>query len=113
MYCSFNTCHLTSTELCGTSNFLQVPFGVIVKMALEIILLAVSHTPMGLTPGHLSRAISLHASRAEIPLGSTYVVQSLLDRSAREWHKSCEANLKEVHSLLQTGWPCRAFCDQG
>ena len=73
----------------------------IVKMALEIILLAVSHTPMGLTPGHLSRVISLHASRAEILLGSTYVVQSFLDRSARECHRSCEANLKEVHSLLQ------------
>ena len=73
----------------------------IVKMALEMILLAVSHTPMGLTPGHLSRAISLQASRAEMPLGSIYVVQSLLVRSAREWQRSCDADLKEVHNLLQ------------
>ena len=44
---------------------------VTVGMALEIILQAVSHTPMGLTPGYLSRAISLHASRAERPRGLT------------------------------------------
>ena len=46
------------------------PF-VTVRMTLEIILLAVSHTPMDLTLGNLSSTINLHASSAERPRGST------------------------------------------
>ena len=71
------------------------------RMALEIILLAVSQIPMDLTPGHLSSAMRRYARKADRPLGLTCVVQSLLARRASEWQRSCEADLNEVHSLLQ------------
>ena len=71
------------------------------SIAFAIILLAVSQMPIGRTPGHLSRAISLQAIRAVRPFGSTNSVLSLLARSARELHRSCEADLKDVQSLLQ------------
>ena len=74
---------------------------VVHRMALEIILLSVSQIPMGLIPGHLLSAMRRHARKAERPLGSTCVVQSLLARRASEWQRSCEADLNEVHSLLQ------------
>ena len=66
-----------------------------------MILLAVSHTPIGLTPGHLSNAISRQPRNADRPLGSTNDVQSLLASKASEWHSSRDAEWKEVHRHLQ------------
>ncbi len=44
--------------------------------------------PMGLTPGHLSRAIRRQASRGEMPLGATKVVHSRLAMAAKAWRRS-------------------------
>ena len=71
------------------------------RTAFAIIHLGVSHTPIGLTPGHLSRAIRRYTSRGEIPLGLKKVVHSRLAIAAKAWHKSLEADLKEVQSLRQ------------
>ena len=76
------------------------------RTAFAMIRLGVSHIPMGLTPGHLSRAIRRQASRGEMPLGSTKVVQRRLAMAANAWHKSWEADLKEVQSLLH---PCASM----
>ena len=57
------------------------------KMAFDMIRLTVSQIPIDLTPGHLSRAIRRQAITDERLLGSTNVVQSLLARRAREWHR--------------------------
>ena len=70
-------------------------------MALPIIRLAVSPTPIGLTPGHLSRAIRRQATRAETPLGSTCWEQSFLAVAASASQSSVEAVLKDEHSLFQ------------
>ena len=69
-------------------------------MAFPMILRAVSPIPMGRTPGHLSRAISLHATNADSPLGSTKQVQSRLATDASVLQISVEAVLNEVHSLF-------------
>ena len=71
------------------------------RTVLAMIRLSVSKIPMGLTLGHLSREIWRHARKGEMPLGSTKVVQSHLARAAKAWHRSWEAVLKEVQSLLQ------------
>ena len=71
--------------------------------ALAMIRRAVSPMPIGRTPGFLSRAMSRQARRGEIALGSTYEVQILLVTIAKLWHRSLEAPLKDVHSLLH---PC-------
>ena len=44
---------------------------VTLSIALEMRCLSVSPTPIGLTPGLLSRVIRRHAVRADIPCGST------------------------------------------
>ena len=76
--------------------------------ALAMIRRAVSPMPIGQTPGFLSRAMSRQARRGEIALGSTYEVQILLVTIAKLWHRSLEAPLKDVHSLLH---PCTSKPD--
>ena len=46
-----------------------------VAIAFPMMHLATSPTPIGLTPGHLSRTISRLATKADIPLGSTKMEQ--------------------------------------
>ena len=70
--------------------------------ALAMIRRAVSPMPMGRTPGLLSRAMRRQASRGEIDFGSTSEVQILLAVDASALHRSADAPLKEVHSLLQS-----------
>ena len=57
---------------------------------------------MGRTPGFLSRAISLLASRASIPDGSTYLEHSFRATAATELHNSSDSCLKEVHIFFQS-----------
>ena len=57
--------------------------------------------PIGLTPGILSRAISLQAVKLLRPAGSTYVVAIFLAMSARLVQRSSEAWWKEVHIRFQ------------
>ena len=59
-----------------------------------MILLAVSHILMGLTPGHLSNAINRQERKAGRPFGSTNDVRSLLANRASEWQRFCEAEWK-------------------
>ena len=66
-------------------------------MVLPIIRLAVSPTPIGLTPGHLSRAMRRQATRAETPLGSTCWEQSFLAVAASASQSFVE---KDEHSLF-------------
>ena len=63
--------------------------------------LAVSPIPIGRTPGFLSRAIRRHAKKEAMTEGSTRLVQRRLATEASALHKSREADLKEVHNLLQ------------
>ena len=53
---------------------------------------------MGHTPGHMSKAMSWHAPKPDIPLGSTKVV---LATAARLSHNPVEADLKEVQRRFQ------------
>ena len=68
-------------------------------MALPIIHLGVSPTPIGCTPGHLSMVIRWLVTRGVMPCGSTYVVQSFCATDANPAHKS--AFWKDVHKRLQ------------
>ena len=70
-------------------------------IALPMIRLAVSPTPMGLTPGHLSRAMSRQATKADSPPGSTKHEQIRLAVEARESHRSTDADLNDVHMRFQ------------
>ena len=63
-----------------------------------MILRTVSPMPMGRKPGHLSRAMSLQATNADSPLGSTKHVQNRLATDVRVSHNSVEADLNEVRS---------------
>ena len=56
----------------------------------------VSPLPIGRTPGHLSIAISLQATKADSPLGSTKLVLSHLATAARVSHSSEDADMNEV-----------------
>lgn len=60
-------------------------------MAFAIRRLAVSPIPIGLTPGHLSKAISLYARKDAIPRGSRSVVHRRLAHPAKAWHRSFNA----------------------
>ena len=71
------------------------------RTAFAMIRLAVSPMPMGRTPGHLSRAISLQARKGASPRGSRCEMQRRFAKSASAWHRSSEAVLKAVHNLLQ------------
>ena len=59
--------------------------------------LAVSPMPIGLTPGHLSRAINRQATNAYRLFGSTKEQQILLAVDAKESQRSLEADWKDVH----------------
>ena len=76
------------------------------RTALVMMRLAVSPMPMGRTPGHLSRAISLQARSGPRPSGSTREEQSRFATSARDWHRDLEAALKAVH-ILRHAWASR------
>ena len=67
----------------------------------DVILLAHSQIPMGLTPGNLSNAIKQHVRKADSPMGSARETQSLLVSRTREWHSCQEAEWKEVQRCLQ------------
>ena len=72
-----------------------------------MILLTTSPTPIGRTPGFLSKAISLHAVKEDRPSGSTYSVQILLGIIAMLLQRSDEALEKDVHILRRPeafGW---------
>ena len=69
------------------------------RTAFSITLLTTSPTPIGYTPGFLSRAISLQAVKENRPLGSTYSVQILLAIIAMLLQRSDEALEKDVHIL--------------
>ena len=70
--------------------------------------LAVSPTPMGLIPGHLSRATSRQESRGDMLSGGTAVVQRRLARRARDWHTSTDYDLNAVHKRFQA-WESRPY----
>ena len=53
--------------------------------------------PIGCTPGCLSRANNQLATKPEIPFGSAYPVQCLLDVLPSDSQWSEDAVLKEVH----------------
>ena len=73
---------------------------VTVKMALAMIRLAVSPIPIGHTPRFLFKAIRRQARKGAIADGSTNFLHRCWAVIAREWHKSLEADLKDVRSLL-------------
>ena len=73
----------------------------VVTMALPMILRTISPMPMGRTPGHLSRAMSLQATKADSPLGYTKQVLSRLATAAKVSHNSLEADLNELQSRFQ------------
>ena len=66
-----------------------------------MIRLAVSPIPIGRTPGFLLRAMRRQARKGVMREGSTKLMQRRLVTSARDWQRSLEADLNEVHSLLQ------------
>ena len=55
--------------------------------AFDIILLDASPIPIGLTPWHLFKGISQHASNALTPMGLTGMVEIFLATHARAWHR--------------------------
>ena len=79
----------------STSSFIME------RMALLMILLDVSPTPMGRTPVHLSRAITRLAVSGASTSASTYVVHSCLATKAKLLHRSAEAIWNDVQSRLQ------------
>ena len=64
--------------------------------ALAIICRTVAPTPIGQTPGFLSRVISWQAKRGEMDFRSTCEVQILLATRAKENDRSLEAPLRDV-----------------
>ena len=71
------------------------------RVAFVMIRLAVSPIPIGRTPGFLLRAMRRQARKGVMREGSTKLMQRRLVTSARDWQRSLEADLNEVHSLLQ------------
>ena len=53
------------------------------KSTVFLILLTVLQIPIGLTPGHLSRALSRHGGKRKMPFGSTRVSKAFLLRGLR------------------------------
>ena len=71
-------------------------------MALEIRCLNVSPTPIGRTPGSLSKAIKQQSVKDSIPYGSTNVVQSFrVILAIYLLHRFFEALWKDAHRLFQ------------
>ena len=79
------------THSCLLPTTFRMSSRVTQRMALEMRRLSTSTTPIGLTPGHLSRAMRQQAVRAEIPIGSTWLEHTFLVSLATELHKSSEA----------------------
>ena len=78
MYRGLNPGNLATTELTGTNRTIFRTK----RMALEMIRLATSQTPMGQTPGHCQGRSDGRRARPE---GSTKVVQSRLASNAKAW----------------------------
>lgn len=70
------------------------------KVAFEMMRLAVLQMPIRPTPGFLSSATNQHAIRAVMPLGSTYSKHSHFTTKERELHRLVEAFRKAVHIRL-------------
>jgi hypothetical protein len=70
-------------------------------IALEMILLGTSPTPIGRTPGCLLNGIRRLAISGLKLLGSTSDVEIRLATAASEVHRFVEADLNEVHILFQ------------
>ena len=66
-------------------------------VALPMIRRTVSPMPIGLTPGHLSRAMSRQATSAANPLGFKKLEHIRLATEAMASHRSLDACLNEVH----------------
>ena len=66
----------------------------------------VSPIPIGLMPEHLSKAISLPATRTKMQVGSTYVVHSCFAMAAMAEHKSFEHAPKEEQKSLPSLGAC-------
>ena len=71
-----------------------------IHVALAMSLLGTSHTPIGLTPGHLSRGISRQATKAINPSGFTSVVEII------SMHKHPAA---QHHGCVQLHSGCQAY----
>ena len=69
--------------------------------ALPIILLTTSPIPIGLTPGHLSRATSLQAVKASRPVESTNCWQMQRATIAIASHRSADSFLNDDRRHLQ------------
>ena len=72
----------------------------ILRMALPIILLAVSQMPIGQTPGFLSSGVRRQLTKPVRPIGSTNSVEILRASKARELQRSLEGPWNLVHNLL-------------
>ena len=64
-------CSFARTHSCRLPTAYRISSRVTLSIALEMRFLSVSPTPIGLTPGRLSRAMRRHAVREDIPCGST------------------------------------------
>ena len=73
----------------------------IYRVAFAMILRATSQTPIGRTPGHLSKAINLHERKEARMVGDKYVVHNQQTKRAIASHKSLEAAWKEVQIRRQ------------
>ena len=67
-------------------------------IALPRMRLSVSPIPIGLTPGHLSRATRRQATNADRLCGSTKLVEIRLAVAAIASHRSVDVDLKDVHN---------------
>lgn len=68
-------------------------------MVLEMIRLATSPTPIGQTPGFLSRAMRREPRSGARLCGSTYSVHIRKATPAKAWHRSLDAESWLEHSL--------------
>ena len=69
----------------------------VVRIAFPMMRLAVSPMPIGLTPGHLSRAINRQATNADRLFGFTKEQHILLAVDAKASQRPLEADWKDVH----------------
>ena len=89
--------HIASVLLHPSGHWLTID-----RITLPIILLATSPIPMGLTPGCLSMAMSLHDVITFRPTGSTKMVQKRRPTAATALRRSRDASWKEEHICLQS-----------
>ena len=72
----------------------------VIDIGFPMIRRKVSPILIDLTPGHLSSAINLHATKASSPFGSTKAVQIFFAREAMTSHRSEECERNNVHKRL-------------